>query len=232
MTVLVVFDIDGTLVDSVGLDHGVSARALSAWLGDGANLDVASYVDHTDSGIPHEAFVKVHGRAPRAEDLESFVGLYAPALLEALEMASPQRLRIAGAEHLPGWFAERPGFVPAIATGCFDWSARAKLAAADLSHLDWPLSTSDEIRDRVGILRRAVELARQSYGPAAGAEGIVYVGDGAWDVRATRELGWPLIGRGSGDQAARLLAGGAVAVLPDFADLDSWRLALQAALQT
>jgi phosphoglycolate phosphatase-like HAD superfamily hydrolase len=58
---------------------------------------------------------------------------------------------------------------------------------------------------------------------AEGAEPqrIVYVGDGSWDVRASRELGIGFVGRGGPDRSKRLLELGASAVVPDFADADA-----------
>jgi len=48
----------------------------------------------------------------------------------------------------------------------------------------------------------------------------VCVGDGVWDARACRGLGFPFIGIGTGTRATRLSAEGAVCVLPDFSDTD------------
>ena len=58
---------------------------------------------------------------------------------------------------------------------------------------------------------------------------IVYVGDGAWDVKACRELSWPLIGLGREAQALRLRTLGVSHVLPHYKPLDEFMTALDAA---
>ncbi len=47
---------------------------------------------------------------------------------------------------------------------------------------------------------------------------IVCVGDGVWDVRTARQLGYAFIGVGSGAEADRLRAEGAGHVVADFRD--------------
>ena len=45
---------------------------------------------------------------------------------------------------------------------------------------------------------------------------VTYVGDGAWDVKAARQLGWNFIGVGAGEAAEQLKRAGAETVIPDF----------------
>jgi phosphoglycolate phosphatase-like HAD superfamily hydrolase len=78
-------------------------------------------------------------------------------------------------------------------------------------------------------MRTALARAQQHYGCAT-FERIVYVGDGAWDVRACRELGWPLIGIGEGAQAARLSRLGAAHVVANYDPIDGFLHALENAV--
>ena len=62
--------------------------------------------------------------------------------------------------------------------------------------------------------------ATERYG--ASFTSTVYVGDGVWDARASRSVGIPFIGIGTGSRATRLFAEGAVCVFPDFSDADTF----------
>ena len=48
---------------------------------------------------------------------------------------------------------------------------------------------------------------------------MVYIGDGLWDIRASRSLGIPFIGVGRGEREKMLRAAGAKIVVPDFQDI-------------
>ena len=74
-------------------------------------------------------------------------------------------------------------------------------------------------------MRASLARASARHGGIA-FERIVYIGDGAWDVRACREIRWPLVGIGQGAHAARLRTLGTSHVLPDFTDHTAFLRAL------
>jgi phosphoglycolate phosphatase-like HAD superfamily hydrolase len=69
-------------------------------------------------------------------------------------------------------------------------------------------------------MRLSEHGAAERYG--ASFTSTVYVGDGVWDARASRSVGIPFIGIGTGSRATRLFAEGAVYVFPDFSDADTF----------
>jgi phosphoglycolate phosphatase-like HAD superfamily hydrolase len=61
-------------------------------------------------------------------------------------------------------------------------------------------------------------------------EGVVYVGDGVWDARAARNLGFPFIGISpEPGKAARLHAEGACRVFGDYLDAAAFMTAVDEA---
>jgi phosphoglycolate phosphatase-like HAD superfamily hydrolase len=59
--------------------------------------------------------------------------------------------------------------------------------------------------------------ARRTLGDRALSDAVfTYVGDGAWDVQASRELNWEFIGIASGPRAAQLRRAGATLVRENF----------------
>ena len=84
----------------------------------------------------------------------------------------------------------------AIATGCWLSEALFKLHASGLTVGDIPLATSDDDRNRKNIMQIAFEKALDFYA-CSRFKSVVYVGDGPWDLQASRSLGYSFIGIGS-----------------------------------
>jgi phosphoglycolate phosphatase-like HAD superfamily hydrolase len=93
------------------------------------------------------------------------------------------------------------------------------MASAGLCFDAYPVASGDDALDRESIVRLSMQRAAERYGPFASA---VYVGDGVWDARTCRQLGFPFIGVAPTGHAARLLAEGAVCVFPDLADTEEF----------
>ncbi len=101
-----------------------------------------------------------------------------------------------------------------IATGGWEHSARLKLKLSGLERFGLPLASSDDAVKRADIMRIA---ARRTLARAA-MENMVftYVGDGVWDLQASRELDWAFIGIASGARALQLARAGALVVRKNF----------------
>jgi phosphoglycolate phosphatase-like HAD superfamily hydrolase len=72
---------------------------------------------------------------------------------------------------------------------------------------------------REEILETAVLQALQDYRVDSFAK-TVSIGDGLWDVRTARRLGFTFLGVGGGEAVAFLERAGAKHVIEDFADYD------------
>jgi phosphoglycolate phosphatase-like HAD superfamily hydrolase len=213
---LVIFDIDGTLTESVAVDEVCFVQAFRDVLGIAPiNTNWLEYRYQTDSGLALEICRKHLGRDPAAADLRGVQSRFVQLLGAATEAGAQPLREIPGAAALLQQLRTHPRWCVAIATGGWQVSARLKLAAAGLPLDTFPWANADDALDRVEILRTALQRAGSHYGQQAFAQ-VVYVGDGVWDVRAARELGIGFLGVAAANRAGRLLEEGATCVLPDL----------------
>ena len=91
----------------------------------------------------------------------------------------------------------------AIATGCWRESALLKLRAAQIDIEGIPAAFAEDGLSREEILETAVLQALQDYRVDSFAK-TVSIGDGLWDVRTARRLGFTFLGVGGGEAVAFL----------------------------
>lgn len=211
MSILAVFDNDGTICDTQEVEGICYARAIEHVTGRSLEtLDWITYNELTSTAIV---------RALLAGDLA------ASAKEEAIKL---EFLRLLEAERpkFPGDFSPLAGAVQfierlerekicsvAIATGCFDTSARFKLRCCGIDLDDFPHATSSDTPRRRDIIPLAA--ARAGFQLSS----VVYFGDAPWDVRVSRLLGIPIIGIGR--RISQLRALGVQHAFRDYSDADA-----------
>ena len=214
---LVMFDIDGTLTETMKVDEDCFVRSFKDVFGFAdIDSDWSHYPRTTDSGIFHDVFAARIGRSPTAQEVSQFRQHFIQ-LLAAASSQSPFA-PVAGADRLLSRLAQGGSHRVSLATGGWRDSARLKMASAGMCFDDHPAASADDAHDREFIMRFSMQRAAERYG--APFVSTVYVGDGIWDARACRALGIPFIGIGSGERAARLASEGAVRVFQDYSDAD------------
>jgi phosphoglycolate phosphatase-like HAD superfamily hydrolase len=214
---LVMFDIDGTLTDTMKVDALCFVRAFAEVCGFGdIDTDWSRYKHATDAGIFYEIFEARVGRLPTADDISRFHQHFMTLLVEASkERPFPA---MPGAAQLLSLLAAQGVYKVSLATGCWSDSARLKMTSAGMCYDAYPSASCDDALERDLIIKLSMQKATSHFGgPFVSA---VYVGDGVWDARACRKVGIPFIGIGTGGRAAKLAAEGAVLVLRDFSDSD------------
>jgi len=218
---IVIFDIDGTLLNrtpenDLGL-QGVFRDAL----GVNVRREWGDYRSSTDSGITHEVCrLKLGRRATPAEVLRVKRSLM--ALLRKLKRRTGRLYEpTPGAETVLGRL-RAAGCAVAIATGNWRISAAFKLAAARIRWAGVRMATADDHELRAGIIRHAIERC----GGRRRFAGIAYVGDRPWDVHAARALRIGCVGVGTGTRARDMLRAGAGGCVADFRDLDAFAAAV------
>lgn len=208
---IAVFDIDGTLTDTMDVDVECYERAIRELLETEVPSDWESLEEITDSAILAAACDWAGWPRPDSKTEASVAARVEELLRDALER-TPHRFRpIEGARTVFSRLQAR-GWRVAMATGAWRPSALLKLGAASIPHDDVPLATSSEQYARRDIIRHAVGALDPS------ARDVVYVGDGVWDGRAAGSLGFGFVGVGVGKRANALGEVGAVGVVPDLAD--------------
>ncbi|QEW23100.1 hypothetical protein LA6_005336 (plasmid) [Paracoccaceae bacterium] len=220
MTVLVVFDVDGTLLDTAGLHHDLATKVLAD---DG--LDVAfqpwgAYRHYTDLGVLDELYNHARGRGITPEELARYDRLYEAALRDHLATNAIGEIAGAGAL-LEGLFAMEHVAV-AFATGSLRRMAGVKLSLLGLDAGDLALATGGEHLTREAIVEDAMAQAMGNEVP----ERVVILGDGKWDQVAADRLGLAFVALETG---AHVFGTGPVETMKDFRTLDAQGLVALAA---
>ncbi|HVS24240.1 MAG TPA: HAD family hydrolase, partial [Gammaproteobacteria bacterium] len=157
MTHLVMFDIDGTLVDSMGFDTDLYVRAVRAELGDDVEIDETwrSYRNATDSGILDEILAQ-RGFGRPADEIRQRVQRRFVELVGAYLARNSQSVReIPGALALIETLLAMPGVRVAIASGGWAETALMKLRAAGFPIDRLAVATSSDARERTRIMQIA-----------------------------------------------------------------------------
>jgi beta-phosphoglucomutase-like phosphatase (HAD superfamily) len=191
---LVMFDIDGTLVDSAGFDSELYAEAVRSVLDIEIDRDWNRYEHVSDSGILDEVLRRA-GLGGDSPELAARVQRHFVGLVRGHLEGSPGAVReIAGAKRLVERLCGSPGVRVAIATGGWETTARLKLAHVGIDVARLGFASGSDARPRAQIMRLAAERAMEG---AAFAR-ATYFGDGAWDLRASTELGYEFVAVGRG----------------------------------
>jgi len=188
------FDIDGTLVDSMGFDTELYVGAIRAELGAGVAIDETwlSYRNVTDSGVVGEILAQRDFGRPADELASSIRRRFVALVREHLAKNSRTLREIPGAKALVETLLATPGVRVAIATGGWAETALMKLRAIGMPMDALALATSSDAHERTRIMQIAERRALAGTAPRR----RTYFGDGPWDQRASRELGYEFVAVG------------------------------------
>jgi len=215
---LAIFDIDGTLTNTNGVDNGCFVKALSeAHAITEINTDWATYLHTTDSGIMLQIFQEKFGRDPEDSELDKFKSCFVNMLSERYHSDSSSFTEVTGASVALSRLKRESDWSVAIATGSWRESALLKLRAAKIDVDGIPAAFAEDGLSREEILLSAVSQSLKRYRVSRFAK-IVSIGDGLWDVRTARRLNFAFVGVGCGETARSLDRAGAKRVIGNFAD--------------
>jgi phosphoglycolate phosphatase-like HAD superfamily hydrolase len=226
------FDIDGTLTDTNVIDGSCFIQALQEVFGfTNVNDDWSSYRHTSDSGIIDELFQRRLQRSPVDAELTRFQNRFVELLSAVCEKNSFAITQISGAENVLKKLINHDRYAIALATGGWKKSALFKLQKAGLPNHSMPAAYADDAHAREDIMKCSLKRAHLHYKQNQ-FDAVIYVGDGVWDVRASKHLEFKFIGIGSDHRASRLKAEGATHIFADYLDADSFCAAINELCQT
>jgi phosphoglycolate phosphatase-like HAD superfamily hydrolase len=189
ITTLVIFDIDGTLIDSTGAHHQSLTAVLRDFGLDPYSKPWADYHHYTDSGVLDELLLDARGRGATEEELSRLDRLTQRLYASAIKAAPI--VEIAGATMLLDAINDAPDMAAVFATGSMRGSASVKLSSLGLDAETVVLSTGSEHLSRADIVTAAISAWRaKSDEPVR----LVALGDGRWDEVTASVLAIPFIG--------------------------------------
>ncbi len=189
---LVVFDIDGTLVDSYGFDAELYADAIRRILGIDIDTDWSRYTNATDSGILDQ-IIEETGVEEDRETIQKRVQVELTRLTESYIKQNANAVReIPGASAFIEHLDQIEDVAIAIATGGWESRAKLKLRAIGLDPHQFALATGSDAISREEIIEIAADRSLRGIKAAR----KTYFGDGLWDKRASEALGYEFIGVG------------------------------------
>ncbi len=224
--VLLIFDVDGTLVYSERRDS-LCFAATYEQLYDRPfpSIDWNNYPHVTDTTILSTVIEQHFGRRPDLDELLLFEEHYLDLLGEKRRLDPFHSQEIPGARAMVERLLRNEDFLLGVATGGWQRSARLKLRHVGIPDEHMFVEGADGHTTRESILEAAVKLVRKQ----REFERIVYIGDAVWDVRTTRNLDIPFIGiRWRGD-VEELQREGATQVLVNYLDQEAFLEAVERA---
>lgn len=184
-----IFDIDGTLLDSYGVDNSLYADAVRSALGTVRIRDAwEMYARVTDTGVLAD-ICSDNALVYDGSVSTAVMDVYLRLLRSHMEAKGPYR-EIPGALQYVKNLRSRPDVRIAYATGGWRTSAEHKLVSAGFPLEDIPLASADDHQERTQIMLHAL---RQLGGPLTS---VTYFGDGLWDRAAAAQLGWEFVAVG------------------------------------
>jgi phosphoglycolate phosphatase len=196
---LVLFDIDGTLLNSGGMGRAAMQRALGQVFGSPGNPSYR-YDGKTDKQIVRDV-MRMEGHSDEHIDarMEKLIGLYLEGLREGAKGGKFNVRPLEGVVEILDALDEREDVVLGLLTGNVEPGARIKLTAAGIDPDRFRVNafgSDHEHRPELPAIahRRAVE----TQGLDIAGERLVVIGDTPADIECGRSLGARAIGVASG----------------------------------
>ncbi len=203
---VVLFDIDGTLINSSRIGRAALGRALLEVFGTIGSLDTYEFAGKTDRRIVRDLLTaegwlvdEVEARLPELDERMAVAGraLFTPETIWSCP-GIPQLLGILG---------RHDDVILALLTGNIRHTAPLKLAAAGIdSSLFKTGAYGSDSYDRDDLFGIALERIRQTTGLRFTGEEVIIVGDTPADIRCARSGGGRAIAVATGPYSTEVLS--------------------------
>ena len=183
---LVMFDIDGTLVNSSNFEDDCYSKAIQEVIKIPVDTDWSNYFNATDSGILDEILDR-NGLKEDRHDIHRKVKLSFTRYIKS-HLRHNQVKEIEGASKFIQLLRKRDDVVLAIATGGWEDRSKLKLESVGIDYSGIAFASGSDHVNRIGIMK--IAEARCSVSEFTSKS---YFGDAIWDKKASMELGFNFV---------------------------------------
>jgi beta-phosphoglucomutase-like phosphatase (HAD superfamily) len=209
---LIVFDIDGTLTDTVDIHQNAFKKSLQLIGVERFDDAFGTYKHHTDSYIAKVIFEYNTHKPFDKSTLDLFEAhLY-------MQIYQHKIIEISGAKQMIKDIESKTNFGICFATGSLLKPAILKLDKAGIDFDPMQIVASNEMEEREEIIIKAINNARSFY-QVEKFDRIISFGDGIWDLRAAQNLSLEFVGIGNKHKET-LTENGMEKHYQDFVDLN------------
>ena len=196
---LVLFDIDGTLLNSSGMGRAAMQGALAEVFGSAGNPSYR-YDGKTDKQIVRDVMrLEGHSDAHIDSRMENLIALYLEGLRAGTKNGKFSVRPLAGVVEILDALEARDDVVLGLLTGNIEPGARIKLSAAGINPDRFRVNAfGSDHEHRVELPAIAQRRASETLGLTIAGERLVVIGDTPADIECGRSLGARAIGVASG----------------------------------
>jgi phosphoglycolate phosphatase-like HAD superfamily hydrolase len=189
---VVIFDIDGTLIDTDGINDSCYVQSIKELWGEHVpvNQDWSSYPHMTDPGVAKAIYKSWKNEEAKAEDLARLEEILTQKVFGRITNEPSRCREVDGAVGFFSLLAEK-NIPVAIATGGWRRSAAMKLnEILKLNMENYTYATASDHHTRHDIIRTAIGRL----GHRRTDDRVIYFGDAIWDFRTCADLQIEFIG--------------------------------------
>lgn len=222
MRLALLFDVDGTLADTLGAGKAALGAAMTAVYGETGPVDTFDFHGRTDPEIVR-SLLRAAGRSDT--DIDHGFGELWPRYLERLDAElhalNGRAVTLAGVLVLLDRLAADDRFACGLVTGNLEAGARLKLAAVGCADRFGFGAYGSDAEERDALPAVALARAQWRYGHRFDPSRSVVIGDTPADIRCARAAGARVLAVATGRHTEpELAAHDPDAVLPDLADTE------------
>ena len=183
---LIMFDIDGTLVDTVDFEDKCYSKAVTEVISHSIDTDWSHYANATDSGILDEIIVANNLNVEKNSIFRDVKQLFISYIQKHIQEKGVNE--IVGATSFMQLLKKRTDVTLAIATGGWEETAKIKLESAGIDYSNIAFASGSDCKSRKGIMKIAEERC-----PTNNFISKSYFGDAEWDKKASHDLNYNFI---------------------------------------